>query len=139
MDSYTKAPVNPPETVLFKITSPKQPIDFSGQWKNELGSTMDLKISGPTVTGTYTTAVSSNNTAITKPLVGTVADDLISFAVNWGTSITAWTGHGVLEKQGQNEVLKILTLWQMVVAVPDETDPQQQWKTLYSGSDIFGH
>jgi hypothetical protein len=129
--------VNSPESVFFKTTSAKQPIDFSGHWENELGSTMELQIRGSSVTVTYTTAVSSNNTTITKPLVGTVTDDLISFTVNWGTSITAWTGHGVYEKQGQKNIPKILTLWQMVVAVPDETDPQQQWQTVYSGADSF--
>ena len=52
---------------------------------------------------------------------------MISFAVNSdGDLITAWVGHGAL-KDGAPE---ILTLWQMVMTVADETDPTNQWKTV---------
>jgi hypothetical protein len=96
---------------------------------------MDFTITGNAVTGTYTTAVSDpNNAPIRKPLVGTVASDLISFTVNWGSSITSWVGHGV-EDSEKGPIL--LTLWHLVLTIPNETDPKNQWKSVLSGADEF--
>ncbi|HWW15810.1 MAG TPA: avidin/streptavidin family protein [Candidatus Dormibacteraeota bacterium] len=109
------------------------PFDFSGHWVNELTSYMDLTVNGAAVTGTYTSAVSSGGGPITMPLSGTVTGDLISFTVNWGSAITAWVGHGVLSN-GQPQ---ILTLWHLVLAIDDETNPEEQWKTVMAGADEF--
>lgn len=94
---------------------------------------MDLSIQGNQVTGTYWTAVSAEGKPIQAPLIGTVTGDLISFSVNWGNAITTWVGHGVFE----NQVETILTLWHLVVSIEDETNPQEQWKTVYAGADSF--
>src|SRR6516164_3376937 len=64
---------------------------------------------------------------------GTVCGDLISFTVNWEEAITTWTGHGILA----NGKRRILTLWHLIQTIPDETDPQQQWRTVLSGADEF--
>jgi hypothetical protein len=124
------------ESIISKILSSKttSEVDFKGHWVNELKSYMDLTISGTSVTGSYVSAVSKTD-APTKPfdLFGTVAGDMISFTVNWGNSITAWIGHGVIE-DGKPE---ILTLWHLVVAIPNETDPEVQWKTVMAGADTF--
>jgi len=62
------------------------------------------------------------------------AGDLLSFSVNFrDICITSWTAHGVVD----HGATKILSLWQMVVAVPDETDPDVQWTTVYAGADEF--
>jgi len=66
-------------------------------------------------------------------LQGSVAGDLISFTVNWGETITTWIGHGVVD----NGAPGILTLWHLVLTIPDETDPQKQWKTVMAGADEF--
>jgi hypothetical protein len=109
------------------------PFDFSGHWVNELTSYMDLTVNGAIVTGSYTSAVSSSGGPTTMPLSGTVTGDLITFVVNWGTSITAWVGHGVLS----NGRPQILTLWHLVITIDDETNPGQQWKTVMAGADEF--
>lgn len=122
------------ELILAKSkTTAPVPFDFSGHWVNELTSYMDLTINGAAISGTYVSAVSSGGGSISMPLVGTVSGDLISFAVNWGPAITAWVGHGVLN----NGQAQILTLWHMVLAIDDETNPEEQWKTVMAGADEF--
>ena len=123
------------ELAYFKtpMVSPK-PFDFSGHWKNELKSYMDLQINGNSVKGTYVSAVSDTGGPTPPfPVYGSVAGDLINFNVNWGQAITSWIGHGVIE----NGASQILTLWHLVQTVDDETNPQQHWKTVLAGADEF--
>lgn len=117
------------------MKSTGKPIDFNGRWTNELGSYMDLAVTGTQVAGEYVSAVSSNGGKTRPyPLSGTIGGDLISFMVNWdGVLITAWVGHGVISNSGP----QILTLWQMVMTVASETDPSTQWKTVEAGADTF--
>ena len=118
-----------------KTATPNTTVDFNGRWSNELGSHMDLTVSTDgKVTGTYVSARSeAGGPTPPMPLLGAVAGDLIFFCVNWGDSITSWVGHGVLES-GQP---RILTLWHMALAIPDETDPLNQWETIMAGADSF--
>jgi hypothetical protein len=110
--------------------------DFGGRWKNELGSTMTLCADGETISGNYVSAVSAKGSGPTPPypVHGTAAGDLIAFSVNWGAEITTWTGHAVIGGDGRDS---ILTLWQIVRSVPNETDPENQWKMILSGADTF--
>jgi hypothetical protein len=110
------------------------PFDFSGHWQNELGSFMDLQINGDVISGAYVSAVSDNGGPTPPfPVQGSVAGDLINFSVNWGAAITSWTGHGIIVG-GEPQ---ILTLWHLIQTVQDETDPNQQWKTVLAGADEF--
>ena len=118
-----KTPIVPPGTFTF-----------SGHWQNELKSFMDLVIGGDKVSGSYVSAVSETGGPTQPfPLIGTVAGDLTSFTVNWGSAITAWIGHGVIDHGAP----KILTLWHLVQTVQDDTDPDQQWKMVLAGADEF--
>ena len=45
--------------------------DFSRTWKNQLGSTMDLKVTGSKVSGKYQSAVSGGGNPIEGDLSGT--------------------------------------------------------------------
>lgn len=120
-----------------KVTRKGPAIDFNGHWQNELGSYMDLVVTGSQLTGQYVSAVSSSGGPTPPyPLQGTVGDDLISFTVNWdGIFITSWVGHGVFDKQSNQ--IQILTLWHLVMTVANETDPANQWKTVEAGADTF--
>jgi hypothetical protein len=123
------------EAAFFKTkTVGPGTFDFNGLWINELFSQMELRVSGSDVTGVYTSAVSEHGgRTVPFPLKGTVCGDLISFTVNWEEAITTWTGHGTIA----NGKRRILTLWHLIQTVPDETDPQQQWRTVLSGADEF--
>lgn len=57
-------------------------IDFSGDWKNELGSVMHLEQTNDFLIGTYTSTVSSAGGATIGDLVGCVDGDLVSMVVH---------------------------------------------------------
>jgi hypothetical protein len=103
-------------------------IDFSGSWKNELGSTMQLTQHGDELTGTYDSKVSATTTG---DLRGYVDGDLISFVVHWRDfqAITAWVG----QSEPNTGNAKINTLWQMTKqgATGDE------WASINAGADEF--
>ncbi|MFZ6864376.1 avidin/streptavidin family protein [Undibacterium sp. Ji67W] len=106
-------------------------IDFSGDWKNELGSVMHLVQSADILNGTYTSNVSGTGEVTIGDLKGYVDGDLISFVVHWRDfqAITSWVGQ--IESGASGQVIK--TLWQMTkkVAVGEE------WASINAGSDIF--
>lgn len=114
--------------------APSGAVNFSGVWHNQLGSTMDLTISGSDVTGTYTSSVSSGGVAVSGPISGFINGDLIGFSVLWpSAAITAWVGQLVVE----SNVDTIKTLWQMTTNVPDAQEPTGLWASIYAGADTF--
>lgn len=109
-------------------------VDFSGRWRNQLGSTMELTVNGSGLTGEYTSAVSGGGGSIIGTLSGYINGDLIAFVVNWpSAAITAWTGQ--LTSEGGRDVIK--TLWQMTTNVADEDEETGLWASIYAGSDQF--
>lgn len=106
-------------------------IDFSGDWKNEIKSVMHLEQAEDSLTGIYTSTVSSSGTTTVGDLKGYVDGDLISVIVHWRDfqAITTWIGQA--EPNTSNRTIK--TLWQMTkqVAAGDE------WKSINAGSDTF--
>lgn len=109
---------------------------FTGIWKNELKSTLELAVDQDgVVKGQFQSAVSDNGGPTDWfDVHGVASGDLIAFTVNWGCEITSWIGHGVHDEKAGPE---ILTLWQLVKNVPDIDDPETQWKTIMSGADNF--
>jgi len=104
-------------------------VDFSGTWKNELGSQMKLTQRGDKITGTYESAVSGGGTKTTGDLLGFADGDLVSIIVHWRDyqAITSWVG----QIQGTTKTLK--TLWEMVKQV----NPGQEWASINAGADEF--
>jgi hypothetical protein len=97
---------------------------------------MDLVVAGNSVSGTYTSIVSSTGLPVTGPVIGYVSDDIIAFSVLWaGTvpSITSWVGQ-IVVKGG---IEQLDTLWHLVVDVPDAQDPNSIWTTIHAGADNF--
>lgn len=117
--------------------APHRPMrDFAGAWRNEYGSSMRLSVDGSAVSGSYTSAVSTTGDAITGPVTGFVAGDVISFTVLWPSrpaKITAWVGQIVEDERGE----RLETLWQMIVNVPDAQRPDSTWTTIHAGADHF--
>lgn len=108
--------------------------NFSGMWRNQMGSMMDVTVSGDDVFGTYTSASSAAGGPIAGPLKGFVAGDLISFLVLWpGGSQTAWVGQMV----GSDEDPAIRTLWHLVTNVAEANEPSELWTSTYAGADEF--
>jgi Avidin family len=109
-------------------------VSFSGGWRNELGSTMVLRVKGNNVSGRYTSRVSSKHKPISGPVVGFVNGSTISFVVKWPVpSITAWVGQ--LVRIRNRDVLE--TLWQLTSEVENPGDPTELWNSVNSGADVF--
>jgi hypothetical protein len=109
--------------------------DFSGLWRNQMQSTMDLTVNANDVSGVYTSASSAaHGGPIAGTLNGYAAGDLISFLVLWpGGSQTAWVGQMV----GDESHPAIRTLWHLVTNVPDAEEPNELWTSTYAGADEF--
>jgi hypothetical protein len=115
--------------------------DFTGQWYNQLGSWMNLKVAKGAVTGTYHTAVGAPKPQDTFDLIGTVAEDLISFIVSWKNqaadyqSVTAWVGQMAKDDDGVTD--RIEMLWHLALNAPDDEEPAKLWGTVRTGADRF--
>jgi hypothetical protein len=121
----------PDEAIKLAKKSRGKPDDFSGRWRNELGSTMQLKVRRSQVSGWYKTATSSGGGPLPRhPLSGYVDGNLIAFAVNWKekAAITAWVGQ-LTDKH------TLFTLWQMTMQVSDPS--KEVWESILAGSDTF--
>ena len=123
------------ELALRKAGPPgTRTVDFSGSWRNQLGSQMDLTVSGNSISGQYQSAVSGESGPITGDLVGFINGDLISFVVNWpSAAITAWVGQMI----NDNGYDVIITLWQMTMNVSETDEPTGMWQSILAGTDRF--
>ena len=112
--------------------------NFSGIWRNQLGSEMNLIISGNDVSGKYTTTVSATATGgkLTGTISGTINGDIIAFIVNWSPigSITTWVGQMRDDDTGNP---RIDTLWHLAREVPDDEEPTGLWASILAGADTF--
>lgn len=104
-------------------------VDFAGEWINELGSTAKFSQNGSVLSGTYASAVSSDDAATVGVVSGFVDGDLIAFTVHWNDfqSITSWVG------QLDQHAAQIKTLWQMT----SQVDEGEEWASINAGSDTF--
>jgi hypothetical protein len=107
-------------------------VDFTGKWKNELGSVAEMtQNAAGALSGTYTSQVSGGGGSTIGDLLGYVDGDLISFVVHWRDfqAITAWVGQ--LDPKMPVDTLK--TLWQMTKQVASG----EEWASINAGSDTF--
>lgn len=113
-----------------------------GTWYNELGSKMELKITGASITGTYQTKV--GDASGIYELVGSLDVDgdylkegqAIAWVVVWNNkahgsshSVTAWSGQYQVT-DGEEE---IVSLWLLT----GETPPGNDWSATRINQDIF--
>ncbi|NKE48623.1 avidin [Roseomonas frigidaquae] len=122
------------EQALLQAGSSALPVDFSGVWRNQLGSRATLTVTNGTVAGAYESAVSGEGQPITGQLTGYVNGDLISFVVNWPTAaLTAWVGQ-MVNDDGHDV---IITLWHMTTNIPEAAEPTRMWQSVFAGTDRF--
>lgn len=109
--------------------------DFNGIWQNELSSQMELSVVGVHLTGVYRTGVGLPTPAEEFELVGFVADDMISFSVDFGKygSLTSWVGQ-YTEESGVG-ILK--SMWLLSRNVPDVDEPGKLWGSVLTGYNNF--
>ncbi|MBO2010906.1 avidin/streptavidin family protein [Hymenobacter negativus] len=121
------------EKILTKlgVSNARQAADAIGanSWVNELGSILTFQVNGQQVTGSYTTAVGHPQPG-PSPLVGFVNGTLITFTVDFGSSLATWAGQLQLEGPQQGQ---ITTLWHLMSQGADEST----WQDTYAGADTF--
>lgn len=116
--------------------APAPSVDFEGRWENELGSEVELSISGNRLSGVYRTNVGSPEPTEEFDLCGFVTGDVISFTVNFGKygSLTAWVGQHTEIRPGE---YTINTLWHLAKNVPDHDEPKDLWSAVLAGGNSF--
>jgi hypothetical protein len=111
----------------------------SGHWYNELGSQMELNISGSNVWGWYYSAVGL--AAYTYPLAGQINTQPYPFSQVLGWAV-AWTNayqnaHSVTTWSGQYQTVdnqeEIIAFWLLTSETPEEAD----WAATNVGRDVF--
>ncbi|MDB5691940.1 MAG: avidin family protein [Alphaproteobacteria bacterium] len=109
--------------------------DFSGRWRNQMASFMDLSVNGSNVTGTYNSAASATGGSVQGAVIGVTVGDLIALTVLWtqSGSITSWTGQLIDDSSAP----KLRTLWHLVTNVPDDQEPGEFWMSTWAGADEF--
>lgn len=114
---------------------------IAGTWYNELGSQMDVVLSGSTITGTYWTAV--GNASGQYDLIGLIDPTLPSpggqatgWTVVWkngagnSNSVTTWSGQLQLSPSGSEE---IVTFW---LLTSEQLTPND-WGATKIGKNVF--
>lgn len=111
------------------------PPNFTGLWRNQMRSTMDLTIDGRHVSGVYTSASSDDGPPIASvDLCGFVAGDLISFIAYWpGGSMTSWVGQMIDDQTAP----RVRTLWHLITEIADPSEASFLWKSTLAGADEF--
>jgi len=114
--------------------SPK--VDFSGHWRNQRGSSIELTVDDRgRVGGSFRTAVGVPSPNESFPLCGFAEGDLIAFSVSFGVyeSVTAWAGQHTIV--GGRE--RIETLWHLARNIADQDEDRALWSAVLTGADTF--
>lgn len=112
-------------------------IDFSGNWENQRGSTMEIiQNANGAISGNYTTRVGAAiGATFTKPMVGQAHGDQIVFYVDWWPySMTAWAGQLLTDFDGN---ASLQTVWTNTKDVSESDEPGDGWAGLRTGGDTF--
>ena len=124
------------ESHLGSGSRQRDAVDFSGRWRNQHGSEMQLRVGpGGRLTGTYHTAVGAPSPKQEFELAGFACGDLVAFTVNFGRfgSLTAWTGQHTLAEGAE----RIHTLWHLAKNIPDADESGALWAGVLAGADTF--
>lgn len=111
-------------------------VDFNGEWRNELGSIISLKVTADgSVEGTYKRAVGSASAKEEYPLVGFATGALLCLSVSLGKSgsVISWVGQHT--KENKRPVIK--TMWLLARDVPDPDDPSNFEGAIVTGYNHF--
>jgi len=114
-------------------------MNLGGTWYNELKSKMVLTVNGPSVTGTYETAVgdaTGQYAVVGRTETGAQGSQSVAFAVCWqndsgsSRSCTAWSGQLQVDRNGKES---IVTTWLLT----GDTAAAGDWKSTVVGQDLF--
>jgi hypothetical protein len=110
--------------------------DVTGQWRNSLGSTMELTADGHhRIDGTFRTGVGVPDKDSGFHVVGFAEGDAVSFCVDFGAvgSVAAWAGHHIVD--GDEE--RLVALWHLARPARADDGETDAWAALLAGGDEF--
>jgi len=111
------------------------PVDFTGTWKNQHGSTLELHAVGGTVSGQFSSGVGDDGQTLWVEVSGRVLDDVITFNAvypEYGI-VVAWVGQHTVEEG----VGRLQTHWIHATNLPDPQEKEWMWFSNRIGSDVF--
>jgi Avidin family len=109
---------------------------LSGIWYNQHGSRLELEVSEGALSGSFTSTVGFRRTkGESAKVLGFRSGNLVSFVANFEPhgSLTAWAGHVIGD--GPESAMELQ--WQMTVALPGRESPDELWRGIWVGSDVF--
>jgi hypothetical protein len=111
------------------------PVDFTGTWKNQNGSLLELAVLATVVTGRFESGVGDNGEKLWVQVSGRVLDDVITFNVVYErfATVVAWVGQHTVE----GGVGKIKSLWLHASNVPNDQEEAWMWFSNRVGADVF--
>lgn len=110
-------------------------VDFTGAWKNQNGSTLELHVVDGIVRGRFESGVGDDGQTLWVDVSGKVLDDVITFNAvypMYGT-VVAWVGQHTVD-QG---IESVKTQWLHATNVPDDQEKEWMWYSNRIGSDVF--
>jgi hypothetical protein len=109
-------------------------MNITGVWHNQHHSVLHVIEENGKLRGTFRPGVGLGK-GREYPVVGVAAGDGFAFSVAFAPdrSVTAWVGH---VRRGELE-LELETLWHMAVRLRDPQAPNDGWKGIWSGADVF--
>jgi len=116
------------ENLVTQAIAATAPFNFTGTWRNELNSTMELSQTASSLTGTYKSYVNKGKKPSAEgPVIGFANGNLIAFSVNYVnfSSISSWVG--------THYGGKIETLWYLDQTVAHGSE----WDSINAGADVF--
>ena len=109
--------------------------DFSGTWKNQNDSKLELSVSAGAVTGRFESGVGDDGHVVWVTVAGRQTGDVIAFSAaydQFGTAVS-WVGQ-IADEDGTEAML---THWLHVSDIPDNQEPKWLWYTNRIGNDRF--
>lgn len=109
--------------------------DFSGKWRNQLGSEMEIAVQPDhRITGVFRSGVGAVDPQREFPLVGFQSGDVMTFCVSFERfGLAAWVG----QHTTAGGVEQIVTMWHLAENVPEELERAWLWSGVKAGSDTF--
>ena len=111
-------------------------MDFSGTWKNQHGSLLQIRMDGMEIRGRFESAVGEQGEGSHGvDISGKAQDDLITFFASLPShgSLVSWVGQHTVH----DGVDQIQAGWLHVTNVPDDRELTWMWSANRVGFDIF--
>ncbi len=111
------------------------PVDFTGTWRNQHGSILELEVVDGTVSGRFESGVGDDGQMQWVDVSGRALGDVITFNAvyaNYGI-VVAWVG----QYSAADGAGAIHTHWIHATNVPDPGEKEWMWFSNRIGSDVF--